>query len=82
MSKKELAIGSRPSNEAKRWIQRGHTAHTASLKADIFTARLTVDVTPQLRTRIRLAAINAGVPAANLLRALLEREFPEGDNTP
>lgn len=81
MSKKELAIGSRPSTEAKRWIQRGHTSN-ATLKADIYTARLTVDVTPQLRTRIRLAAISAGVPAADLLRALLEHEFPEGGKTP
>ena len=44
--------------------------------ADAYTARLTVDVTPELRGRIKIAAFRRGLTAADMLRALLEREFP------
>jgi hypothetical protein len=38
---------------------------------------MTLDVTPALRTRIKLAAIERGVTMAQMLREVLEREFPE-----
>ena len=41
-----------------------------------FTARLTIDVTPELRGRIKVAAFRRGVTVAEMLRALLAREFP------
>ena len=41
-----------------------------------YTARLTVDVTPELRGRIKIAAFRRGLTAAEMLRSLLEREFP------
>lgn len=41
------------------------------------TARLTVDVTPQLRRRLKLAALHSGVSVADMLRALLNREYPD-----
>jgi hypothetical protein len=46
-----------------------------------FTARLTIDVTPELRGRIKIAAFRRGVTVADMLRDLLAREFPttEGD---
>ena len=47
-----------------------------------FTARLTIDVTPALRGRIKIAAFQRGVTVADMLRDLLAREFPptiEGD---
>ena len=46
-----------------------------------FTARLTIDVTPELRGRIKIAAFRSGVTVADMLRDLLAREFPttEGD---
>lgn len=46
-----------------------------------FTARLTIDVTPGLRGRIKIAAFRRGVTVADMLRELLAREFPttEGD---
>jgi hypothetical protein len=34
-------------------------------------------VTPALRARIKIAAFGQGVTVADLLRGLLEREFPE-----
>ena len=47
-------------------------------KAEIYTARLSIDVTPELRTRIKLAAMKGNCVASNMLRELLERAFPEG----
>ena len=41
-----------------------------------FTARLTIDVTPELRGRIKVAAFRRGVTVAEMLRDLLAREFP------
>ena len=41
-----------------------------------FTARLTIDVTPALRGRIKVAAFRRGVTVADMLRDLLAREFP------
>lgn len=46
-------------------------------KGDLYTARLTLDVTPALRARIKIAAFGGGVTVAELLRGLLEREFPD-----
>jgi hypothetical protein len=46
--------------------------------AAAFTARLTIDVTPALRGRIKIAAFQRGVTVADMLRALLDREFPDG----
>jgi hypothetical protein len=43
-------------------------------KAVPFTARL--DVTPDLRGRIKIAAFNRGITVAEMLRDLLTREFP------
>lgn len=75
MTRKNLIIGDRPS-DAERWIHRSDPRTTATAKASLYTARLTVDVTPALRARIKLAAIAGQVTAAELLRTLLEREFP------
>ncbi|WP_118137574.1 hypothetical protein [Oceanicella sp. SM1341] len=46
-----------------------------------FTARLTIDVTPELRGRIKIAAFQRGITVADMLRALFAREFPptQGD---
>ncbi|MFG1270441.1 hypothetical protein [Xanthobacter versatilis] len=41
-----------------------------------FTARLTIDVTPDLRGRIKIAAFGRGQTVADMLRDLLAREFP------
>jgi hypothetical protein len=42
-----------------------------------FSARLTIDVTPALRGRIKVTAFHSGVTVAEMLRALLEREYPD-----
>jgi len=42
-----------------------------------FTARLTIDVTPALRGRIKIVAFQRGITVADMLRALLAREYPD-----
>lgn len=42
-----------------------------------YTARLTIDVTPASRGRIKIAAFARGQTVAEMVRALLDREFPE-----
>lgn len=53
----------------------------AEAKRPEFTARLTIDITPKLRGRIKIAAFERGVTVADMLRDLLARKFsePEGD---
>ena len=48
----------------------------AAASRDLFTARLTIDVTPALRGRIKIAAFQRGITVADMLRDLLAREFP------
>jgi hypothetical protein len=47
------------------------------VKASIYTARLTIDVTPAMRGRIKVVAFRRDLTAADMLRELLEREYPE-----
>jgi len=61
------------------WVGLPDSAVTASGN---FTARLTIDVTPALRGRIKIAAFRRGQTVADMLRDLLAREFPETDGTP
>ncbi len=71
-------IGRRPgADPASAWVRQAE-AVMAVTKASIYTARLTIDVTPALRGRIKVAAFQRGITAADMLRELLEREFPEG----
>ena len=81
---KRVGIGARPpaNPHAEAWIRQGDAY--ALGKGDLYTARLTLDVTPALRARIKIAAFGQGVTVAELLRGLLEREFPEHrrENTP
>jgi len=48
-------------------------------KAEIYSARLTVDVTSALRGRIKVAAFTRGLTVADMLRAMLEQAFPDQD---
>lgn len=46
---------------------------------DAYTARLTIDVTPALRGRIKVTAFERGLTVADMLRALLNREYGARD---
>ncbi|HEV7252097.1 MAG TPA: hypothetical protein VGN97_03230 [Mesorhizobium sp.] len=48
-----------------------------AMPVQAFTARLTIDVTPALRGRIKVTAFRRSQTVADMLRALLEREFPD-----
>ena len=78
---KRVGIGARPpaNPHAEAWIRQGDA--DALGKGDLYTARLTLDITPAMRARIKVSAFTQGVTVADLLRGLLEREFPS-DNTP
>lgn len=59
-----------------RWIKAGESAPARACAADAYSARLTVDITPAQRGRIKIAAFQRGITVADMLRDLLAREFP------
>ena len=61
--------------DPEHWIKVAETSSERRAGAG-FTARLTIDVTPELRGRIKVAAFQRGVTVAEMLRDLLAREFP------
>ena len=73
-------FASRPGNPDS-WVRAADAPATAKTPTEAFTARLTIDITPELRGRIKVAAFRRGVTVAVMLRELLVREFPpiEGD---
>jgi hypothetical protein len=67
--------------DPERWIKAPDPRASGNGDAAAFTARLTIDITPELRGRIKVVAFQRGQTVANMLRDLLAREFPpaEGD---
>ncbi|MFU6384574.1 hypothetical protein ACM78Z_26955 [Pseudomonas aeruginosa] len=74
MSGKGIGIGARPLTDpqAKAWIRQGAAFDHG--KAEHYSARLTLDVTLALRTRIKLAAFERGVTMAEMLREVLKQQ--------
>jgi hypothetical protein len=60
--------------DAESWIKAPDARRDDEPSA--FTARLTIDITPALRGRIKVAAFQRGVTVAEMLRDLFAREFP------
>jgi hypothetical protein len=69
------AFATRP-GDAESWIK---APDSSSRPVDEFTARLTIDITPELRGRIKVVAFRRGLTVADMLRALLAREFPDSE---
>ena len=65
--------------DAESWVKTPDPHSSANVAGDIYTARLTVDITPALRGRIKITAFQRGITVADMLRALLAREFPDTD---
>ncbi len=65
-------FASRPGN-ADAWVKAAPASRTEQ-----FCARLTIDVTPELRGRIKIIAFQRGLTVADMLRGLLDREFGDG----
>jgi hypothetical protein len=74
------SFASRPA-DPEHWIKAAD-APPRNGDAANFTARLTIDVTPELRGRIKIAAFQRGVTVADMLRELLAREFPKNQGDP
>ena len=68
-------FASRP-GDADSWVRAPEPPPT-SRPQENFSARLTIDVTPALRGRIKVTAFRRGMTVADMLRALLDREFPD-----
>lgn len=67
--------------DPERWIKAPDPRSSGKDDVAAFTARLTIDITPELRGRIKVVAFQRGLTVADMLRDLLTREFPpaEGD---
>ena len=70
------SFAARP-RSAEVWIKTPPTPLADSGNGARFTARLTIDVTPELRGRIKIVAFGRGQTVADMLRDLLAREYPE-----
>jgi hypothetical protein len=70
-------FASRP-GDADSWVRAPEPLPSSRPQED-FSARPTIDVTPALRGRIKVTAFRRGVTVADMLRALLDREFPDDD---
>ena len=75
MTARDKLIGRRPRDAAERWIGAGKETLPEPSKAEIYTARLTVDITPALRGRIKMVAFDRGITVAEMLRALLDERY-------
>ena len=69
-------FASRP-GDAESWVKAPDASLAPDPEAEAYTARLTIDVTPDLRGRIKVTAFRRGMTVADMLRGLLVREFPD-----
>jgi hypothetical protein len=74
-------FASRP-GDAESWIKAPEAHARRADDAAAFSARLTIDVAPALRGRIKIAAFRRCVTIANMPRELLAREFPKDPGEP
>ena len=73
-------FASRPA-DPDQWIKAAGSSPRNDSAAG-YTARLTIDVTPDQRGRIKIAAFQRGVTVADMLRDLFAREFPSNPGDP
>lgn len=73
MNKRSFAM--RP-GDPEGWIKATDGQRGREPNAPAYTARMTIDVTPELRGRIKVAAFHRGQTVADMLRDLFAREFP------
>ena len=72
-------FASRP-GDLDRWVRTPDPPRPALTNA--YTARLTIDVTPAMRGRLKIIAFRRGQTVADLLRALLDAQFPDEGAAP
>ena len=74
-------FASRP-GDLESWIKAADMPPASKAAGEAFTARLTIDITPELRGRIKVAAFRRGITVTDMLRDLLAREFPASEGDP
>lgn len=74
-------FASRPA-DPESWIKASEPPPTRTSDGAAFTARLTIDITPELRGRIKIVAFQRGLTVADMLRDLLAREFSSTEGDP
>lgn len=74
-------FAARPS-DPDAWIKERSETAAPPPQTDRFTARLTIDITPELRGRIKVIAFQSGITVADMLRALLAREYGNYEGAP
>jgi hypothetical protein len=70
-------VSARPANRS--FASRPGPSTASPSAGDRFNARLTIDVTPALRARIKITAFQRGQTVTDMLRDLLAREYPTTD---
>jgi len=75
------SFAARP-GDADMWVRTREASSSRESEATLFTARLTIDVTPEQRGRVKIMAFQRGQTVADMLRELLAREFPDKDGGP
>lgn len=82
MTGKRIDIAKRPAaSRAEDWVRRGNGQMKAvPPKAHFYTARLTIDVTPELRGRIKVHAFRQGITMADMVRSLLEQHYGDSES--
>ena len=75
------SFATRPA-DPESWIKSLEATPSLPSRGAEFTARLTIDVTADMRGRIKIAAFQRGQTVADMLRALFEREFPTSEGEP
>ena len=73
-------FASRPGDQ-ESWIKAPDVPPARVGDPAAYSARLTIDVTPELRGRLKIIAFQRGVTVAGMLRDLLAREFPADSGT-
>lgn len=69
------AFAARPGG-ADAWVRAPGAPAVTPPRTDLYTARLTIDITPELRGRIKIAAFGRGITVTEMLRAMLDDAFP------
>lgn len=82
MNGRRVRLSPRPPRDpgAEVWVRGGDGEAATPNKAERYTARLTIDVTPALRSHIKIIAFRQGLTVAEMLRGLLEREYGDDDS--
>lgn len=75
------SFATRPADR-ESWIKASDAPSARGAADGGYTARLTIDVTSELRGRIKIAAFQRGVTVADMLRELLAREFSSTEGDP